>query len=345
MNIGNFAQHLPTLPNKVYQPGDAIQSSIYDITVNSNTKPATKNQAVLVIDSADRDHTLYPNPNRYKIQLKNGGYRDVIMVELKYAQIPNSAYIINESNNKLYYQDCPHQTKCCEYSTVEIPIGNWPADCNTGPSIRSNLEDALNECSDSEYVVEFDPHVRKFTIEQVCGSGYFNLIFCGGLSKTGLGGTMTRQVMGVDKFCYPEIPTQQYQNEYIAGTVGHVLGFKPMNLTGCIKYQGQISADMNTGRFVVLKIRNMERIDSNNSNIDKAFCVIGMDDGVNNFIFTRGFDFINNETYTKNFNPPLGKLEELDIEILNSNGKPYDFNGRDHLLMFDILSLTRFDNF
>ena len=72
--------------------------------------------------------------------------------------------------------------------------------------------------------------------------------------------------------------------------------------------------------------------------------MISMDDSVNNFVINRGFDYFNNETYTKNFNPPLPELSKLEIEILDCHGEPYDFNGRDHLLVFDILSMSRFDN-
>lgn len=180
-NTNNFANYEQEYQYKQYQKTDGIQSSMYDITMNSNTNPSTKNQAVLVIDSADRDHNKYPNPNKYTIKLKSV-YKNVSMVELKYAQIPNSAYIINENNNKLHYQDCAEDILAREYKVVEIPIGNWPADSTTAPSIRSNLEDALNSASeevDNKYSVIFDPNLRKFTIEQVKGSGIFNLIFCG----------------------------------------------------------------------------------------------------------------------------------------------------------------------
>lgn len=344
-NTNNFAPYKEDFQYKQFKPTDGIQSSMYDITMNSNTNPLTKNQAVLIIDSADRDHRKYPNPNKYSIKLKNV-YKDVIMVQLKYAQIPNSAYVINETNNRLYFQDSLEQVEGKRFHTVEIPIGNWCADSSTSPSIRSNLEDALNSINDeNEYSVIFCQNLRRFTIEQVKGSGIFNLIFCGGVAKTGLGGTITKVVPGVDRFCYPEIAVNENENIYLHGTLGPLLGFLPKNLYGCTSYTSQMSANLNTGRFVVLKIRGMERIDSNNSKLDGAFCLIGMDDDINNFILSRKFDFINSESYTMDFNPPVPEINDIDIEILNCKGDPYDFNGRDHVLMFNILSLSRFDNF
>lgn len=344
-NKNNFTSYDEAFLYKQFKDGDGVQSSMYDVTMNGNIKPSSKNQAVLVVDSADRDHSKYPNPNKYKIDLKYT-YKDVIMVELKFANIPNSAYIINESNNKLHFQDSLDQVMNREYNEIEIPVGNWPADSTTGPSIRSNLEDALNAVNEkNEYSVTFNPYLRKFTLEQVKGSGVFNLIFCISVQKTGQGGTITKMIQGVDRFCYPEIPVKDTEKVYIQGTVGRVLGFNPDNLGGCTSYTSQKVADLNSGRFVVLKIRNFERVNSNNSRIDNSFCVISMDDSINNFVVNRGFDYWNNETYTKNFNPPLPELAKLDIEILDCNGDPYDFNGRDHLLVFDVLSLSRFDNY
>ena len=328
----------------LYKATDRIQSSIYDITMASNTNPKNKNQALFMIDSANRDHRKYPKPNKYKIYLKKV-YKDVVMVQLRNAQIPNSAYVINETNNKFYFQDNEEQLSSGRFHTVEIPIGNWLADSNASPSLRSNLEDALNSFNDNnEYSVLFSQNLRKFTVEQVKGSGIFNLIFCGGVAKTGLGGTITKVVQGVDRFCYPEIEVNQSEDIYMNGSMGQILGFLPKNLYGCTSYIGQIATNLNTGRYVVLKIRDMERIDSNNSKLDGSFCMIGMDDGINNFIFNRKFDFNNNESYTKHFNPPIPELDSFDIEILDCKGDPYEFNGRDHILVFSILSLSRYEN-
>lgn len=341
----NFTSYNESFVYKQYNQNDGIQSSLYDVTMNGNIKARNKNQAVLIVDSADRDHTKYPNPNKYKMDLKYT-YKDVIMMELKFANIPNSAYIINTSNNKLHFQDSLEQIKNCQYNEIEIPIGNWEADSTLGPSIRSNLENVLNKVNqNNKYSVTFDPHVRKYTIKQVKGSGIFALIFCVNQRKTGQGGTITKMIQGIDRFCYPEEPVLDSEKVYIAGTMGRVLGFKPCNLAGDISYTSQQVADLNSGRFVILKIRNLERVNSNNSKIDNSFCVISMDDNVNNFVINRGFDYFNNETYTKNFNPPLPELAKLEVEILNCNGDPYDFNGRDHLLIFDVLSLSRFDNY
>jgi len=331
---------------KQFKATDGIQSTLNDITFNANTNPVTKNQAVLVIDSADRDHQKYPHPNKYKINLKYT-YKKVSLIELKYAQIPNSAYIINNNNNQLSFQDTIDEVENCHYKTICIPIGNWSADCTVSASIRSNIEDALNEASDDNtYTVTFNRNLKKFTISQnEGGTGIFNLIFSGGLAKTGLGGTITKKIEGVDRFCYPEIPVDSREHIYLPKSIGCTLGFLPKNVCGKLSYTSQMVINLNPDRFVVLKISDMERIQSNNSRIDGAFGIIGMDDGVNNFVLSRGFDFINNETYSKNYNPPKEEVDSIEVEILDCRGNPYDFNGRDHVLIFDILSLTRFDNF
>ena len=341
----NFSSYDEAFEYKQFKKTDGIQSSLYDINLAGNVKNFTKNQAVLVIDSVDRNHNKFPNPNKYTIKL-NKVYKDVTRIELKLALIPNSAFIVNESNNKLHFQDNMEQVSKGELNIIEIPIGNWPADSTTGPSIRSNLEDALNANNpNNEYAVIFDPHVMKFTIEQVKGSGIFNLIFNGGTEKFGTQGTITRMEAGVDRFLDKEIPVGESRNIYPPQSLGPLLGFDRVNLVGQTSYTGNMAANLNPDRYIILRIRNWERVESNDEKRDGAFCIIGMENSANNFIFNRNCDLINNETYTKFYNPPEPEINEVDIEILNSRGEPFEFNGHNHLLVFDVLSLTRFDNY
>jgi hypothetical protein len=73
----------------------------------------------LVIDSRDRDYLLYPNSNKYRIEVPQE-WKDVTSLELSLAQIPNTFYNITNSNNTFYISDSPNNIL-----SVNIPEGQY----------------------------------------------------------------------------------------------------------------------------------------------------------------------------------------------------------------------------
>jgi len=429
--------------------------TFYDQKFSGNHLEGIQIEPVLAVDSKARNHTKYPNPNYYDLQL-NTTYKDVTKVELKFALIPNSGYVINKSNNLFYFQDRREQLKQCKYYQVEIPCGDWPAENAEGPSIASILEAELNyascaynhrkgcnvassvpynacicncstsmcptaipkvkkhgltkkekkcdkrekkgenefdtisncftettddsccetdsntdtssccttncdtnscsteksnnstSCGDSfydppsKYSVSFCKYTRKFTIKQISGSGLFNIIFCGGLSKVGEQGTVTQPIMGVDRFLLPEIQVNEFQKSYIKRSIGPILGFSPRNLQGKLVYTSDGVINFDRDRYIILRMPGFERLQSNWDPLQGAFAIIAATRIANDFVFAKwDNDPYNSETYTKYFNPPLPNLSKIRIEFYNSCGEPFDFNGLDHLLLFDIGSKTQ----
>jgi len=85
-----------------------------------------------------------------------------------------------------------------------------------------------------------------------------------------------------------------------------------------------------------------ERINSNGDPLQGAFAIIAATKIANDFIFAKwDNDPYNTESYTKYFNPPIPNLNKIRLEFTNSEGEPFDFNGMDHLLLFDVGSLTQ----
>jgi hypothetical protein len=83
----------------------------------------------IVIDSRDRNYTLYPNSNKYRIDLPQE-LRDVTSIELTLAQIPNTYYNISDSNNVFYISENPNNIV-----SVNIPEGQYS---------NNSLIDSLN---------------------------------------------------------------------------------------------------------------------------------------------------------------------------------------------------------
>ena len=83
--------------------GMSIYNPTYDQFV---IKPPERNKThgrisqKLIVDSRDRDYTLYPKPNKYRYNLEEE-YKDVISVELVLGEFPNTVYNIYQKNNQM----------------------------------------------------------------------------------------------------------------------------------------------------------------------------------------------------------------------------------------------------
>lgn len=127
-----------------------------------------------IICSEDRNFTENPYPNEYVIKLKDI-YKNVTSVTLFNASIPNTAYLIGERNNLIYFQE-----SLCETIITQIPVGDY---CPT--DLVNNIATALNEEGESKYTVTLDNLTNKFTITSDLSGGdnIFSLIFIGCYEK------------------------------------------------------------------------------------------------------------------------------------------------------------------
>ena len=83
----------------------------------------------LVIDSRDRNYLLYPNSNKYRLEIPQE-WKDVTSIELTLAQIPNTFYNISDSNNIFYISESLNSTV-----SINIPEGQY---------FNNSLIDTLN---------------------------------------------------------------------------------------------------------------------------------------------------------------------------------------------------------
>lgn len=106
------------------------------------------------------------------------------------------------------------------------------------------------------------------------------------------------------------------------------------------KYTSNFVWDLEDAKYIILEIENLENIDSNNKNIDDSFAVIFFTapKGENNILSTGSTP---RKGFKKYFNPPLSTLDRLRIKFLTADGELYDFNGRNHVLEFNILALNQ----
>ncbi len=140
--------------------------------------------------------------------------------------------------------------------------------------------------------------------------------------------------------------------------VSNVINDMQMNITGDVsditlalntltgskifanKYESNFVWDLDDYKYVILEIEHFDNLDSNNKNIDNAYGIIFflVQHGNNNVIVNGRLPRRGIEKY---FNPPLSTLDRLRIKFLTKDGNLYDFNGRDHVLEFDIITLNQ----
>lgn len=257
----------------------------------------------LLIDSRDRNQTVYPNPNNYQIDLTEE-YKDIKSVSLISSNVPKSQYLINTSNNILNFVD----SNSNEFE-VQIPVGNY-----TISELTTQLQSSLNLIgSNNTFTVNADSKTNKVTISSSAG---FQLLFNGG--------------------------TENYNNStrniYKENSIGKTLGFSMTDLIGLTSYTSQNQYNLNGPTYVLLHINELNNLDGIQSSIKNAFAKIPLDTNQNEYKF---FKESNDYIVITEFNPPLARLAELNIRFLNYDNTDYDFGGLDHTFLLKIRRLNQ----
>jgi hypothetical protein len=337
----------------LYNPNEPVKESIYDHNLLGDPSVKSKIDAFLLIDSTDRDHNKYPDPDKYKIRLKNP-YKDVTSIELISADFPQSSYTVNEYNNTIRYQQTTTEVAAGTYSEITIPVGNWPVYHATDTDICELIVDAL-EANDADfiatgnsshitYTATVNEYTQTFEITKTvtnAGPGHdqyrvFNLLFNDG-----------QELKYNDSD--PVGTFDETQSKYPPFSMASLLGFSrtnfsspalPSGSTATITRTSDQAYNLRMDKYLVINIRGWDRINSPNDAVDGAFAVVNLDPTSYKFKFTKKFSGFDNEAYIKFFNPRMGTLSDIDITITDREGRPFLFNGGDHVLQFQVSTST-----
>ena len=337
----------------LYNPNEPVKESIYDHNLYGNPSVKSKIDAFLLIDSADRDHNKYPDPDKYKIRLKNP-YKDVTSIELISADFPQSSYIVNEYNNTIRYQQTTTEVAAGTYSEITIPVGNWPVYHATDTDICELIVDALN-ANDADFLSTGDLNHIVYTASVNEYTQTFEI------TKTVTNPNADHDTYRVFNLLFNDGQELKYNDSDPAGTfdetqakyppfsMASLLGFSrtnfsspalPSGSTATITRTSDQSYNLRMDKYLVINIRGWERINSPNDAVDGAFAVVNLDPTSYKFKFTKKFSGFDNEAYIKFFNPRMGTLSDIDITITDREGRPFLFNGGDHVLQFQVSTST-----
>jgi hypothetical protein len=259
----------------------------------------------LVIDSRDRNTDDYPYAYKYQVDF-DYIYKDIISIELVSANIPKTEYLINASNNKIYFSENGGSEL-----EATIPTGNY-----TPTTLSTAIKTAMETVGADTYTVTADETLtNKYTITK--SSGTLELFFVGGTETYG---TSTRTI-------------------YKTSSIGPVIGFTKTDLSGSATHTGQNQFNLNGPSYVLLHIHNLDNLFGvHNSSVSKSFAKITLDTEQSDYkYFKSQQDYI----IRKEMSPPLAKLAQLDIEFRNYDGSFYDFGGLEHCLYFKITTLNQ----
>lgn len=282
-----------------------IPKTSRNLVHDSNTIPH-----IFVINSAiDRNPAVHPNPASYRVQLRDQ-FLDVVSVELTRAVVPLSVFNVNSNNNVVLFQEVDGVTQ-----TATIPVGNYPDVDTLAMAVVTSMTAASS--SGVTYTHAVNVLTNKITItSDGFGGAIFNLVFFGVPSLEGEG-------------------TMEFKKErpqYPLNSIGPVLGYDSVEYNGALSYEAPFVPNLDGEPTVYLHVEELELIESNNPNVHDAFAEIDMmgDD------YAR-FEPRNNNRFIKFFSPPKGKLANLTISLRDAEGRLVDFNGRNHVLTFEVI--------
>ena len=97
--------------------------------------------------------------------------------------------------------------------------------------------------------------------------------------------------------------------------------------------------DLDDEKYIILDIREAELIEANNKNLSGKFATIifNVPHGEN---YVLGAGRLPRRGIEKHYNPAFPKMDRLTIKFLTRDGSLYDFNGKEHVLVFDIITLN-----
>lgn len=252
----------------------------------------------LVVDSRERNISLFPNPNNYEINLLED-VQNVVHMSLITAEFPFDSYLINNNNNMLYlaYND--------QVYPIIIETGNY-----TETELASELTTKLNNAIGStDFVVEYVPRKDNFIFR--C-KNLFGLVFRGEAFNHAF--NYSRDT------AYPEKSIGRVIgfgiNNYVSVSIASVDAFVHV-------VNSEFKKNFEKDDYIILKIDAAEINKSTSDSINNSFAVISRNK------LTSVFE---ENAYHKNFKPPISKLPKLKFRLLDYYGNLYDFQNKDHKL-------------
>lgn len=265
----------------------------------------------IIIDSRNRDTTVFKDPSSYTIYLPNT-YRDVLYLRLKKCIIPKTHYSVDTNNNVIHYKELYNYHTFTNIIELPIPIGNYKKE-NFGKGGQLDLMNVLSTYMTDRsefgfsYFFTYNELLERIDIEVKPQEAMVEIYFGDG-------------------------------KKYNENTIGEVIGFSPKIFKSNISPNNIINGD----QIINLELNNQTYLQINAyQNIEGKIELTG---SPTFFIPLKGI-FGQNSIYlpgnlikqdTKYFNPIENKINRIDIKFLTYNNKLFSFHGVNHVIELEL---------
>jgi hypothetical protein len=243
-----------------------------------------------VIDSRDRNKTVYSTPSKYEVSLFEN-LCDVASVELMLADIPFSRYTFHKNNNVLHYLQGGVK------KTITIEEGDY--DNDIGALIHN-----INLMLDNIRVI-YNSNNKKISFTS---SAPFELMFIG---------KSYNHHNNVSDYKIKE------------NSIGKMLGFNiddyvsEVNSSGTVyKITSPFPVSFTQENYIIMRLGRAKVYTSNTSIADTSFAIINRPCHELNNNYTCNL--------IKKFDPPLSSFDRLKISFHDYDGNLYNFNNIEH---------------
>lgn len=299
-DTGDYMQKIYTQTNDYYQNfemPDGVDQSALIIDKSDELKRLERDlfnyyqrEYTVVLDSRDRNHDDHPSSSVYRLNLNNNIER-VHTIQVISAEIPKSGYIINDTNNTIYFQE-----SVGVILEASIVNGNY-----TINEIISSLQTNMNAVGNSGYSIVITSENRiKITSDLTGGDNIFTLKLNGGTEKT---------------------PNGTMKTVYYKNNIGSILGYLRNDLSGTSNYTASRLYDVGGIKNIFMSLTNLpyRRYYTND-----GFVKIDMNCDNSDICYYKDTGFIHE------FRPTLPRVHHLDFRFTDYQDVIYDFNGQNH---------------
>lgn len=294
---------------------DVVHHTVQDVynviprESRNNVMLSKKIPITYVIDSRDRDPTVYPTSDSFTVNTKST-YRDITAIRLLRVVIPNTMYNVPALYNQITFSETPGIN-----ITATVPPGNY-----TTATLPAAIKTAMELAGTSVYTVTIDPVNNTMSINSDLsgGGGIFSLNFFG---YNGIRGRNNNVPM------------------YRVNSMAQILGYQPQDFTGGNTYISTGVVNLTLYNNVYVHITQCNKINSTESP-DTAFCGVPVNQfGMNSAVTV----YTPIQKYTRHFSPSLPKLDRFTVSLKDYNGNPVSLNMADFDILLELIALEDID--
>ncbi len=251
----------------------------------------------IIIDSQDRDHARFPNPNDYIVDLSTT-FRDIVSLELLNLVVAKGETNVNGNNNVLFFAEDVNKN----FLSVTIPEGQY----NSADLVNAIAQE-MNDASQQSIRYEASQNSRTGRVT----------ITATGTTADGLLSVDADRTGNICKMLGISSQSVSFEN----GSA-NLTGSQALNISG------------GASNYILMEMDGISNNYGTSGASQGSFAqIVVADIEYGQYKHLRGVDW---GRCLVRFNPLLPKLYRFHIRFKRSDGKLYDFGGLDNSMVIEL---------